>query len=153
MACSPNFPRPIRVLSERGRILQAHFPPGITGPVTILVQNRSADFRTDAELKDNQPGWQQIETFSETLKEKKNDLGIDDVRSVAYPLGMAERVQTNRLQMRALRKRAQSHYVSDKQGYEGQVTRVDVVLGYDPFSPQSMVGLRPIEGDSRSTVP
>jgi putative drug exporter of the RND superfamily len=120
--------------------VQAHFPPGITGPVTILVQNRNADFRTDAELKDNQPGWQQIETFSETLHDKKNELAIDDVRSVAYPLGMAEGVQTNRLQMRALRKRAQSHYVSDKPGFEGQVTRVDVVLAYDPFSPESMVG-------------
>ncbi len=120
--------------------VQAHFPPGITGPVSILVQNRNADFRTDADLKDNQPGWQPIETFSETLKEKKNELGIDDVRSVAFPLGMAERVQTNRLQMRALRKRAQSHYVSDKPGFEGQVTRVDVVLAYDPFSPESMVG-------------
>jgi RND superfamily putative drug exporter len=126
--------------------VQAHFPPGITGPVTILVQNRNADFRTDAELKDNQPGWQGIETFSDTLKEKKNELGIDDVRSVAYPLGMAERVQTNRLQMRALRKRATSHYVSDKPGYEGQVTRVDVVLGYDPFSPQSMVGYDQLRG-------
>jgi RND superfamily putative drug exporter len=135
--------------------VQAHFPPGITGPVTILVQNRSADFRTDAELKDNQPGWQQIETFSETLKEKKNELGIEDVRSVAFPLGMAERVQTNRLQMRALRKRAQSHYVSDKPGYEGQVTRVDVVLAYDPFSPQSMVGydqLRKTLADREKTL-
>jgi len=120
--------------------VQAHFPPGITGPVTILVANRDADFRTDAEENDKKPGWQQIQTFSETLMEKKNDLGIDDVRSVAYPLGMAERVQTDRIRRRAMIKRAQSRYVSDKDGYAGQVTRVDVVLAYDPFSPQSMSG-------------
>ena len=53
---------------------------------------------------------------------------------------MAERVQTDRFQRRALIKRAQSRYVSDKHGYAGQVTRVDVVLAYDPFSPQSMSG-------------
>jgi RND superfamily putative drug exporter len=120
--------------------VQAHFPPGITGPVTILVQNRNADFRTDAELKDNQPGWQQVQTFSDTLNDRKQDLGIDDVRSVAYPLGMAESVQPNRIQMRALRKRAQSVYVSDKPGFAGQVTKVDVVMAYDPFSPESMAG-------------
>jgi RND superfamily putative drug exporter len=120
--------------------VQAHFPPGITGPVTILVANRDADFRTDAEENDKKPGWQQIQTFSETLLEKKEDLGIDDVRSVAYPLGMAERVQPDRLRRRAMIKRAQSRYVSDKPGYPGQVTRVDVVLAWDPFSPQSMSG-------------
>jgi RND superfamily putative drug exporter len=120
--------------------VQAHFPPGITGPVTILVANRDADFRTDAEENDKKPGWQQIKTFSETLMEKKEDLGIDDVRSVAYPLGMADRVQPDRLRRRAMIKRAQSRYVSDKDGYAGQVTRVDVVLAYDPFSPQSMSG-------------
>jgi putative drug exporter of the RND superfamily len=120
--------------------VQAHFPPGITGPVTILVANRDADFRTDAEENDKKPGWQQIQTFSDSLMEKKKDLGIDDVRSVAYPLGMAERVQPDRLRRRAMIKRAQSRYVSDKDGYAGQVTRVDVVLAYDPFSPESMSG-------------
>jgi RND superfamily putative drug exporter len=120
--------------------VQAHFPPGITGPVTILVANRDADFRTDAEENDKKPGWQQIQTFSDSLMEKKKDLGIDDVRSVAYPLGMAERVQPDRLRRRAMIKRAQSRYVSDKGGYAGQVTRVDVVLAYDPFSPESMSG-------------
>src|ERR1700722_13806556 len=120
--------------------VQAHFPPGITGPVTILVANRDADFRTDAEENDKKPGWQQIQTFSDSLMEKKKELGIDDVRSVAYPLGMAERVQPDRLRRRAMIKRAQSRYVSDKGGYAGQVTRVDVVLAYDPFSPESMSG-------------
>jgi putative drug exporter of the RND superfamily len=121
--------------------VQAHFPPGITGPITILVFNRDADFRTDAEENDKKPGWQQIQTFSETLLANKEKLGIDDVRSVAYPLGMADRVQTNRFQRRALIKRAQSRYVSDKDGYTGQVAKVDVVLAYDPFAPQSMSGL------------
>jgi putative drug exporter of the RND superfamily len=120
--------------------VQAHFPPGITGPITILVNNRDADFRTDSEENDKKPGWQQIQTFSETLLANKDKLGIDDVRSVAFPLGMGERVQTNRFQHRALMKRAQSRYVSDKDGYTGQVARVDVVLAYDPFAPQSMSG-------------
>ena len=81
--------------------VQADFPPGITGPITILVNNRDADFRTDSEENDKKPGWQQIQTFSETLLANKDKLGIDDVRSVAYPLGMGERVQTNRFQRRA----------------------------------------------------
>ncbi|HXY35746.1 MAG TPA: MMPL family transporter [Planctomycetaceae bacterium] len=120
--------------------VQAHFPPGITGPVTILVANRDADFRTDAEENDKKPGWQQIQTFSDTLMEDKQKLGIDDVRSIANPLGTSDRVQLDRIRRRALIKRAQSRYVSDKDGYTGQVTRVDVVLAWDPFSPQSMSG-------------
>jgi RND superfamily putative drug exporter len=120
--------------------VQAHFPPGITGPVAILVSNRDADFRTDAEENDKKPGWQDIQTLSDTLSEHKKDLKIDDVRSVAYPLGMSDRVQTDRIRRRALIKRAQSRYVGDKDGYTGQVARVDVVLAYDPFSPESMSG-------------
>jgi RND superfamily putative drug exporter len=118
--------------------VQAHFPPGITGPVTILVANRDADFHTDAEENDKKPGWQQIQTFSDTLMEHRQDLGIDDVRSIANPLGTSDRVQPDRITRRALIKRAQSRYVSDKDGYTGQVARVDVVLAWDPFSPQSM---------------
>jgi putative drug exporter of the RND superfamily len=119
--------------------LRAHFPAGFTGPVTILIANSKADFRVDTEgANDDRPGWEQIQAFADNLYENREKLGIVDIRSIAYPMGMTERVQTNPFRRRVMRKRAQSLYVSDKTDFVGQVTWIDVVLDNDPFSSDSI---------------
>lgn len=119
--------------------VQAHFPAGVTGPISLLVANRSADFHTDADIDDEKkPSWTSIESLVDGLYADREKLGIADIRSVAYPLGMTERVQMSGPKRRILLKRAQSQYVSDKPGYDGQVTRINIVLNNDPFSPDSM---------------
>jgi putative drug exporter of the RND superfamily len=119
--------------------LRAHFPAGFTGPVTILIANPKADFRVDTESSnDDRPGWEQIQAFADNLYEKREKLGIVDIRSIASPLGMTDRVQTNPFRRRVMRKRAQSEYVSNKPGFVGQVTWIDVVLDNDPFSSDSI---------------
>jgi RND superfamily putative drug exporter len=119
--------------------VETHFPAGIVGPVTILIDNPDADFRTDANSDDKRPGWEQIRTFVDSLYSRRQELGIVDIRSIAYPLGMSDRVKTDNLfQRRLMLKRAQSHYVSDREGWVGRVARVDVVMKDDPFSPGSM---------------
>ena len=61
--------------------------------MTILVDNPDADFRTDADSDGKRPGWEQIRTFVDSLYDHRDELGIVDIRSVAYPLGMSERVK------------------------------------------------------------
>ena len=126
--------------------VEAHFPAGIVGPVTLLVSNPEADFRTDADGDAKHPGWQQIRTFVDTLYDHRKELGIVDIRSVAYPLGMSDRVTTDPFKKRLLLKRAQSQYVSDKPGWVGQVAKIDIVMKEDPFSAGSIAAfdrLRP----------
>jgi len=133
--------------------VQTHFAAGITGPVTVLVNNRDADFRTDADLDDKRPGWRQIQTFVDSLYEHREELGIVDIRSIAYPLGMSERVKLDPFQRRVLLKRAQSIYVSDKPGLSGQVSRIDVVMKDDPFSPGSMSAFDHLRGAAPDYLP
>jgi putative drug exporter of the RND superfamily len=118
--------------------VQAHFPRGIVGPITILVEDPDADFRTDADNDDKKPGWEQIRTFCDTMYDHREELGISDIRSIAYPLGMTERAKMDPFQRRIVLKRAQSQYVSDNPGWVGRVAKVEVVMKDDPFSPNSM---------------
>jgi putative drug exporter of the RND superfamily len=126
--------------------VESHFPAGIIGPVTILVDNPDADFRTDADSDGKRPGWEQIRTFVDSLYSHRDELGIVDIRSIAYPLGMSDRVKMDLFQRRLLLKRAQSHYVSDKPGWGGQVSRIDIVMKDDPFSPGSMTAFDHLKG-------
>jgi RND superfamily putative drug exporter len=132
--------------------LQEHFPAGITGPVSILVADRKGDFRTSASAEDDKrAGWQQIEEFADKLYEKRDELGIADVLSIAHPLGMKE--PTSRARRRVLLKRAESYYVSDKPGFEGQVTRIDIILNRDPFSAGSIAGFDDLRERALALLP
>ncbi len=62
------------------RAVQRHFPAGATGPVTVLLENESRDFTADSS-KDV------VRELSDRILARKNELGIVDVRSVAYPWG------------------------------------------------------------------
>ncbi|HEX4071847.1 MAG TPA: MMPL family transporter, partial [Planctomycetaceae bacterium] len=126
--------------------VESHFPSGIVGPVTLLVDNPDADFRTDADSDDKRPGWEQIRTFVDSLYSHRQELDIVDIRSIAYPLGMSDRVKTDPFQRRILLKRAQSRYVSDKPGWVGRVSRIDIVMKHDPFSPGSMTAFDHLRG-------
>jgi putative drug exporter of the RND superfamily len=118
--------------------VQVNFPPGIVGPITLLVDDPDADFRTDADNDDKKPGWEQIRTFCDAMYEHRDELGISDIRSIAYPLGMSERIKMDVFQRRIVLKRAQSQYVSDNPGWVGRVAKIEVVMKDDPFSPNSM---------------
>jgi putative drug exporter of the RND superfamily len=120
--------------------------------VTMLVEDRNADFRIDAN-NDDKPGWQQIQDFADTLYEHRKEFGIVDIRSIAYPLGMTDRVQVSRFERPLLLKRSQSYYISDKPGFAGQVTTVDVIFSDDPFSPNSMSQFDRLKAEAPSFLP
>jgi RND superfamily putative drug exporter len=120
------------------KAVQRHFPPGQTGPITILLENQRVDFGVQA-------GRKAVEDLTRALDSRKQELRIADIRSIADPLGMRaeeEVADLSRLQRafskRLMRKRASRHYVSDKGDLAGHVTRIDVVLEIDPFSPESI---------------
>ncbi|MGE3316558.1 MAG: MMPL family transporter [Planctomycetaceae bacterium] len=116
------------------KAIQKHFPAGITGPVTVLIENREKDF-SEAE------NWQMVNEVSDALYEDREHLDIADIRSVGNPLGLSERVQSQYAGITARRlavKRGMSHYVSDRGDDAGHVARMDVIFNDDPLSRDSI---------------
>jgi len=120
--------------SVRGtRMLRGHFPPGEIGPITVLAFKEGADF-------ESRDGKKLIGDLTESLYKIDPD-AIKSVRSLTQPLGDPPQYHSI-LTMRGLRKQtvrehplARATYVGQSGDLAGQVTRLDVISKYDPFSP------------------
>ncbi|MBW3543464.1 MAG: MMPL family transporter, partial [Planctomycetes bacterium] len=133
------------------RALQEHFPPGQTGPITVLVDAVGLNFREPQ-------GREAIETLAQRLMARKDELHIADIRSIADPLGMTATSQKKLAEMKITeraeaRRRAQSYYVSDVGALDGHVTRLDVVFRDDPFTPEAMGNFERLRAAVRQELP
>lgn len=124
-----------------------HFSAGLTGPVTLLIHNPNLDFGERVNEKE-------VREFTERLRDKMEELGLDDIRSLSHPLGVTSAAtraeEENDAQLRELpaprrvfergvrRRKIIQHYVSDRSLYASHVTRIDVVFNTDPFSRDSI---------------
>ncbi|MDA0587288.1 MAG: MMPL family transporter [Planctomycetota bacterium] len=67
---------------QGAKAVQEHYPAGIAGPVTILLQNDKVDFTT-AE------GSEPIGRLVESLFEQRDSLKLADIQNIEHPLGIA----------------------------------------------------------------
>lgn len=135
---------PHTAISTSGaRILEKHFPAGISGPVQILVQNDSLDFRED-------DGREVISGVVKKLMLRHDELSIADIRSVADPLGThvkysnpeSEQSYLSKLvERKSFKKQGVARYVSEADGMAGHVTELDLVLTTNPFALASVENL------------
>ena len=130
--------------SKRGAdLLRKHFPVGESGPLTVLVHRPGSDF----ESLDGSNRIQQMtkEAFSvPDMKKKEYVAGIRTVRSAIDPLGdyhphekvgvLSPRARRRRV-LRA-HPRTKAIFVTQAPQLRGNVTRLDLVIDYDPFSPR-----------------
>lgn len=122
-------------------MLRRHFSPGDIGPMTIVAFQQDGDF-------DTKQGEQRIAVLTKTLYEVE---GVESVRSYAEPLGGQPGLfnplsQQGRRKMAAKRHpRTKATYLSQVPEFEGSVTRLDVVMKYDPFSLQATAVLNAID--------
>ena len=146
---------PEQSISKTGtRMLRKHYAPGDTGPMTILVYHRPGNL-------DTAEGREQISQLTKMLASIKEEqevqgqvmeVGVQDVRSLAYPLGNVPE-PGQRLSFREVAdlKAAQRHpqtrerYLSNVEGMEGAMTRLEVILSSDPFSQESLDWLEKID--------
>ncbi|MDB5312008.1 MAG: hypothetical protein JWO38_6210 [Gemmataceae bacterium] len=136
------------------RALQRHFPAGILGPVTILVRNDAVDFGSES-------GVAAVGALTASLRDRKDELAIADVRSIARPLGITAAAQEflrglhapESLVRSVMRQRAADYYVSRAGDLKGHVTRVDVTLAVDPLSGRGIAALSRVEEVVRSDLP
>lgn len=118
------------------RLLRRHFAPGDTGPIVVLAKRRGAGFN-------QREGEQEIARLTKFLYDIP---GVAYVRSIAEPLGdqpgYANIFSAAGRRKLAAKKHPQTKaiFLSQVAAMAGDVTRLDVILKYDPFSAQA-VGL------------
>lgn len=125
---------------EGSRAVEKYFGPGQCGPVTALLYNPQIDF-SDPE------NFEAIESFITNLNDKKQELGIVDIRSLIAPLGLDIEMS---ILARGIAKR---YYISTAAELEDHVMRLELLTAENAFTPASRDQLRHIETYFRETLP
>jgi RND superfamily putative drug exporter len=131
-------------------VVRKHFPDGLTGPISVLIQAPTLDFLAADEPE---AGIDLVARLSEQLAARKAELRLDDVRSLPYPLGGDEGLAdiTNPARYRITRERALESYVGVTTGDDpATVTRLELVTSDDPFSRDSIRQLTRLETELKS---
>lgn len=119
--------------------LQSHFAAGEMAPVDIILKVPGKDFQ---QLKGEDAD--ALQTFSQTIEGKMDELGLSAVRSVVSPLGQRPLLPNNgegmnrleRIRVQAgIRSVARQQYLSR---IDPSVTRIELVFQNDPFSRSSI---------------
>lgn len=131
------------------KAIQQHYPDGIAGPVTLLLHNPDMDFNEEESREF-------VNKLVESLYELRDELNLADIRSVVHPFGIAiARAEEAGLDsdseaspkpfnpLAAMKRRAtlfkaQQHYVSQTESFNGSMTQIDFVSSDDPFSRDSI---------------
>jgi RND superfamily putative drug exporter len=135
------------------QLLQDHFPAGMMGPITVLLDNPKFDFRSPH-------GKEVVEKLTERLAAERPQLGLHDVRSLTAPLGLTPAAANafagsdvpKEARREAAQRAAVRRYVYDKQR-TNDGTRLELLLKGSPFSHRSIEDLDKIERAVRAALP
>lgn len=141
--------------SRKGtRLLTDHYPAGDAGPLTLVLRSDRVDFAVEH-------GRALIGKLADRLKQRRGELKIADLRSLADPLGITPAARQTRtlspiaealLQPVVLGK-SLAHYVSNTKDLDHHVTRMNLVLTIDPFTRQAIRHLGVLEAAIRHELP
>lgn len=136
------------------RALEEHFPAGIMGPTTVLLVDPKVDFR-------KAKGQALVRELTDRLRERRKELGLADLRSLAAPLGITEATRRafNDLELpqeevqEVVQQEALDHYVTDF-GERAKIgTRLELIFESDPFSRQAVNDLQRVEAIVQASLP
>jgi RND superfamily putative drug exporter len=128
------------------RALQEHFPAGMVGPVTVLLVHPRVDFASSE-------GRDIVQQLTERLRERKEELGVADLRTLTSPVGIGRSASetpagyevSEETRREAARRLALERYTTAVGGRARIGTRLDVVLTHGPFAPESVASLDRLE--------
>ncbi|HMF16605.1 MAG TPA: MMPL family transporter, partial [Gemmataceae bacterium] len=134
--------------------LQEHYLEGMSGPIIVLLRDPKIDFQSDS-------GEAVIESLTSRLIQRKKELGLADLRSLARPLGITEAAQDAmdetiaREQLSPSKKGGQSMYQQAVDHYVSKVhvTQLQLVLDQNPLSRSTLGFLKRIEEVTRQELP
>lgn len=126
----------------------AHFSPGLTGPVTLLIEQPDIDFSLSE-------GTAAIQELSDNLQKQAGELEISDIRSAVFPLGLhhqldeaptANRPRIGRIFRGGVqRTRIREHFLGTKEESGVHTTRLEILLNDDPFARTAITKLTHLE--------
>jgi RND superfamily putative drug exporter len=133
------------------KVLQSHFPAGLMGPVTVIAVHPRANFAADE-------GRDLMQQVTQRLKERKEELGLADIRTLTSPLGIAKSADPApaagpKVPEETAQEMARQYYATSLGGRAYIGTRMDLVLSNSPFSQGSVKELDPLEGAVRAAFP
>jgi putative drug exporter of the RND superfamily len=152
---------------EGAKAIKEHYPEGITGPTTILIQfdhdvltqKYEGDDLADASTSERLSK-EMTASIEDSLKRFNNlEFRVVDIRNQTYPLGMNEKPQqyldslTKVAQRVAKRNFQRKTYNSTQGPLSGQVMRIDFVFNTDPFDRISINKLQKIEEIVKASIP
>ena len=148
---------PTTTLSVQGaRAVQDHFPPGETGPLTVLISDPDTLFGgRDVRRASTQRGLAAVRQLTRELWDRREELGIADIRSVADAHGIKRQADRSFVERGGISAAAQNsgYYVSDTGPNKGRITRLDIVFEEDPFSRGSIAQLDTLEATIKRLLP
>lgn len=133
-------------------MLERHFPAGMLGPVTMLIESPTLDFR---DPKSDEA----IAELTRRLYADSEKLGIADVRSLTQPLGFSDAAVAKAEMIRKkqlaedIRKDALQYYVSEAKDVAGRVVRLDITLAADPLNRSGIASLERIQNALPELLP
>ena len=156
-----------------------HFPPGIGGPMTVLIRDKNGSFLNEDEVALSDKAKELVHHLTDSLRKNGDRLQLSDVRSVLQPYGgttaiaddesarqdkASEIVQTGGIKgllnragqasrNRVTQDRTLKHYVSSVGDFKGKILRMDLVLQEDPFARNSIAQFESIRQSVQDAVP
>lgn len=124
--------------------VKQHFPAGMTGATSVLLQNDQFQLAGREGLSQ---GKRLSSEITSRLMTRSAELGLADVRSQSEPLGTTRRedMPHTTLAKGYARNKAQTEYVSTLGPLAGRVMRLDLVFDFDPFTPETISRLSQAE--------
>ena len=155
-----------------------HYPPGIAGPITVLIRTTKGSFLDEDDGKLSEDAKTLIESLTEKLRDRQDKLQLADVRTLLHPFGgglsnvahddasregsvsgiqlvggQSQSGLLRGLAQRHTEQRMTEHYVSSHGDLLGKVLRVDLVLQEDPFARNSIGQFESIRRSIESNIP
>ncbi|MFH5802989.1 MMPL family transporter [Alienimonas sp. DA493] len=140
--------------------VQRHFPPGETGPATVLLTSPIRPDGTALDFRDRDAdGRRWVDELTQRLWARREELGLASVRSLSAPLGAAADAPELTVEgegdlgggFGAVLRRAaaatgvRDYYIAGADAADGRTVRFDVIFEEDPFtrgSIERLEGLR-----------
>ena len=114
---------PNRPSKKGASILQRHFDVGQSGPVVVLAHKPGADF-------DSAEGIDAIRDLTNSLHMS----GVSSVKSLVAPAGGKPKRGGMRSLLKLNHRYSRELYLSKEPSLDGDVARLELILGHDPFS-------------------
>lgn len=125
------------VTSVKGaKAVQKHFPAGVAGVTTFLIQDQ------DLGVSDRSTGRKLAKFLTDSLQSQSASLAIADVRSQTSPHGANTKMLSVGQGSAVARNAAHRAFCSTQDGpLKGQVMRLDIVFQTDPFARDAITRL------------